>query len=65
MIKITLKRSVIGFNETQRRTARALGLGRVGSAVVQEESPTIMGMVKKIPHLLAVERLAEPVEVGE
>jgi len=62
MIKITLKRSVIGFNERQRRTVRSLGLGRVGSSVVQEESPAILGMIRKVPHLLAVERLEEPVE---
>jgi large subunit ribosomal protein L30 len=62
MIKIRLKRSVIGFDKTQKRTVKALGLGRVGSVVVQEESPSILGMIKKIPHLLAVERLEEPVE---
>jgi len=62
MIRITLKRSVIGFNERQRRTVRSLGLGRVGSSVVQEESPAILGMIRKVPHLLAVERLEEPVE---
>ena len=62
MIKITLKRSVIGFNEKQRRTVRSLGLGRVGSVVVQEESPVILGMIRIVTHLLDVERLAEPVE---
>jgi large subunit ribosomal protein L30 len=65
MIKITLKRSLIGFNEKQRRTVRGLGLGRVGSVVIQEESPAILGMVRKVPHLLQVERLAEPVEGKE
>ena len=62
MIKITLKRSVIGFNQEQRRTVESLGLRRVGSAVVQEETPAILGMLRKIPHLVEVEHLAEPVE---
>ena len=62
MIKITLRRSVIGFNQNQRRTVRALGLGKVGSVVVQEESPVILGMIRKVPHLLQVEKLEEPVE---
>jgi large subunit ribosomal protein L30 len=62
MIKITLKRSVIGFDEKQRRTVKSLGLGRVGSVVVQEETPVILGMIRKVPHLLAVERLEVPVE---
>jgi len=62
MIKITLKKSVIGFNQKQRRTAESLGLRRVGSVVVQEETPVILGMIRKIPHLVEVEYLAEPVE---
>ena len=62
MLKITLKRSVIGFDKTQRRTVRALGLGKIGSKVVQADSPAILGMINKIPHLLQVERLEEPVE---
>jgi large subunit ribosomal protein L30 len=65
MIKITLKRSVIGFNEKQRRTVRSLGLRRIGSSVVQEETPVILGMIRKVSHLLGVERLEEPVEVKE
>lgn len=62
MLKITLKRSVIGYDKTQKRTVRALGLGKIGSSVLQAESPAILGMVKKIPHLLDVQRLEEPVE---
>jgi large subunit ribosomal protein L30 len=62
MIKITLKRGLAGFNIKQRRTVRSLGLGRVGSVVVQQESDDILGMIRKVPHLLEVERLDEPVE---
>lgn len=62
MIKIRLKKSLIGFNEKQRRTVKSLGLGRVGSVVVQEENPVILGMIKKVPHLLDVEKLEDPVE---
>lgn len=63
MIKITLKRSVIGYEKSQGRTVKALGLGKVGSVVVQEETPVILGMIRKIPHLLEVEQLGDPVEV--
>ncbi len=65
MIKITLKRSVIGFDKTQKKTVKSLGLGRVGSSVVQEESDAINGMIRKVRHLLAVEKLQEPVEGSE
>jgi len=62
MLKITLTRSLIGFNKKQRATVRALGLGRLGSSCLQADSPQILGMIKKIPHLLTVERLEDPVE---
>jgi large subunit ribosomal protein L30 len=65
MLKVTLKKSVIGYDKRQRATVRALGLGKVGSSVLQAESPSILGMIRKVPHLLAVETLAEPVEANE
>lgn len=65
MLKVTLKKSVIGYNKRQRATVRALGLGKVGSSVLQAESPSILGMIRKVPHLLDVETLQEPVEATE
>ncbi len=62
MIKITLKRSLAGYNDKQRRTVRSLGLGKLGSVVVQQETDDILGMIRKITHLVEVERLDEPVE---
>lgn len=62
MIKVTLKRSVIGFEKSQRATVRALGLGKIGSSAVHAETPQIMGMVRKIPHLLEVVKLSDPVD---
>lgn len=64
MLKVTLKKSVIGYNKKQRATVKALGLGKVGSSVLQSESPAILGMLNKIPHLLTVETLQEPVEAN-
>lgn len=65
MLKVTLKKSVIGYNKKQRATVKALGLGKVGSSVVQADSPAVLGMINKIPHLLSVETLQEPVEATE
>ena len=62
MLKITLKKSLIGFNKKQRSTVRALGLGRLGSWTLQADSPQIRGMINKVPHLLQVEQLEDPVE---
>jgi len=54
-VKITLVKSLIGRPEVQRATVRSLGLGKTNSSVVKEESPAIMGMIKKVAHLVRVE----------
>jgi large subunit ribosomal protein L30 len=56
-VKITLVKSPIGCSETQRKTVKALGLTKVGSSVVQEDSPTVRGNIRKIEHLLSVEEI--------
>ena len=47
-LKITLTRSLIGYKKDQRATVRALGLGKIGTSVVQEDNPTIRGMIHKV-----------------
>ncbi len=54
-LKITLTRSVIGRPEDQRATVKALGLGKMNSSVVQEDSAVIRGMIRKVEHLVTVE----------
>ena len=56
-IKITWTKSCIGRPETQRRIIRSLGLNRLHQSVVHSDSPTIRGMVKKVPHLVTVEEV--------
>ncbi len=58
-LKITLTRSVIGRPEDQRATVKALGLGKTNSSVIQEDTPAIMGMVRKIEHLVTVEKVQD------
>ena len=65
MLRVTLKKSVIGYNKRQRATVEALGLGKIGSSAVHAEGPCIMGMIGKVSHLLRVETLQDPVEVKE
>lgn len=65
MLKVTLKKSVIGYNKRQRATVKALGLGKINSSVLQEESPAILGMIRKVTHLLDVQTLTEPVEAQQ
>jgi large subunit ribosomal protein L30 len=57
-IKITLKKSVIGYNQTVRDCARTLGLRKTQDSVIQENTPDIMGKVRRIQHLLEVEDIS-------
>ena len=46
--------SLIGCPEPQRATVRGLGLRRMHHVVERPDTPEIRGMVKKIPHLVAI-----------
>ncbi len=56
-VKITQTRSMIKRPETQQRTIRSLGLGRVHQSVEVAYTPQIEGMVKKVSHLVSVKAL--------
>ena len=53
-IKIKLVRSVICTPEKHKVIVRSLGLKKLNQVVVRPDTPGFRGMVKKIPHLLAV-----------
>jgi large subunit ribosomal protein L30 len=53
-IKIKLVRSVICAPENQKVIVRSLGLKKINQVVERPDTPSFRGMVKKIPHLLAV-----------
>ena len=53
-LEITLKRSMIGRNESQRKIVKALGLKKIGQTVEHSDTPTIRGMVNKIDFMLDV-----------
>jgi large subunit ribosomal protein L30 len=56
-LKITQVRSTIGRLENQKRTIAALGLGRPNNVVVQNDTPQIRGMIRKVSHLVKVEEV--------
>ncbi|MGE4274053.1 MAG: 50S ribosomal protein L30 [Desulfitobacterium sp.] len=58
-IIVTLVKSPIGYSENQHKILKALGLGKLGSSVVHDDTPSIQGMVRKCAHLVAVENVAE------
>jgi large subunit ribosomal protein L30 len=56
-IRIRLVRSTIGALPRQRATVRSLGLRKIGSSSEQEASPAILGMIRVVSHLVAVEEV--------
>jgi large subunit ribosomal protein L30 len=54
-VKIRLKRSEIGGTDRQRRTLRGLGLRKIGDERELEKSNAVLGMIKKVAHLVEVE----------
>ena len=56
-IKITQVKSVIDRSERQKRTVEALGLRKINQSVEVEATAAIIGMVRKVNHLVAVENI--------
>ncbi len=56
-LKITLVRSTIGQKPAKRATVRSLGLKKISSSVVQEDNPSVRGMVASVAHLVKVEEI--------
>ena len=56
-IKVTLIRSKIGASKRQKRTVQALGLRKINSSAEHEANSVILGMVRKVQHLVKVEKI--------
>ena len=56
-LKIKQVRSMISRPQDQRDTLRALGLGKMNREVVKNATPQIIGMVRKVSHLVKVEEV--------
>ncbi len=56
-IRITQVKSGIDRNETAKRTLVALGLRKMNASVEVEATPQILGMVRRVAHLIKVEEM--------
>ena len=54
-LRITWKKSDIGYAKDQKRTIWALGLRRLNQTVEHEDTPSIRGMIMKVKHLVVIE----------
>ena len=53
-LKVTLVKSIIGTKQDHRATVRGLGLRRLNSSAVLEDTPAVRGMIRKLPHMVEV-----------
>lgn len=54
-IKVTLVKSIIGTKQSHRATVRGLGLRRLNSSSVLEDTPAVRGMINKVAYLVKCE----------
>ena len=54
-IKVTLVKSIIGTKQDHRATVRGLGLRRLNSSAVLEDTPAVRGMITKVRYLVKSE----------
>ena len=56
-IKVTKVKSAINRTANQKKTLEALGLKKIGQTVEHNDTPSILGMVSKVQHLVSVETI--------
>ncbi len=56
-IKVTLVKSTIGQVDAVKGTVTALGLKKIRSSKVLDDTPAIQGMIAKVKHLVKVENV--------
>ena len=55
-VRIRQVKSGIGFNETQKATLKALGLGKIVRVRTYPDNPQVRGMAARVSHLVVLER---------
>lgn len=63
VLRVTYRKSSIGYSERQKRTVESLGLKRLGQTIDLPDTETVRGMVFHVKHLVsAVEVEADSAE---
>jgi large subunit ribosomal protein L30 len=58
-LRITYRKSAIGYSQRQKDTIRSLGFKRLGQTIELPDHPTVRGMVRHVRHLVTVEEVNE------
>ncbi len=62
MVRVTLKKSMIGRPEKQRKILRGMGLTKLNRTVELKDTPTVRGMVRAVSHMVEVEEAGDATE---
>ena len=54
-VKVTLVKSVIGTKQSHRATVRGLGLRKLNSSAVLEDTPAVRGMITRVAYMVRVQ----------
>jgi large subunit ribosomal protein L30 len=56
-LRITYRKSAIGYNKKQKATLKALGFRKLNQVVEHDDTAVIRGMINKVSHLVDVEEV--------
>lgn len=56
-LKLTLVKSLITRNKSQKATINALGLKKLNQSVILEDTPATRGIIQKVGFMLKVEEI--------
>lgn len=54
-VRVTYRKSAIGYKKDQKATIAALGFTKLGQTRELADTPSIRGMIRKVSHLVVVE----------
>jgi ribosomal protein L30 len=64
-LRITYVKSAIGYSQDQKDTVRSLGLRKLNSVAVHNDTPAIRGMAFKVRHLVTLEEVGDDTPAPE
>ncbi len=57
VLKVTLVKSMIGRPLKHRKILKGMGLRKMNRSVELKDTPSIRGMINKVPHMVKVEEM--------
>jgi large subunit ribosomal protein L30 len=58
-LRITYKKSAIGYPQRQKDTIRSLGFHKLYSTLEKDDTPSVRGMIQRVAHLVTVEEIPD------